>query len=183
MSSGTNVFISYASDKRPLAEELTKALEKQGIEPWVAFKDLQPGQRWKDEMERAINDAQCFVILVDSNSQATPWQEAEWSAALARTWEDREKKVLPVVFGKGDTPPFLRDWVSLRIDPEREAKTWTREVCKALGNLRDEDGHVLSPRSREERQVRLTDLRNAVEELRKAQANVPPAIEPKAKSE
>jgi hypothetical protein len=46
--------------------------------------------------ERAIDAAQWFVILVGSKSRATPWQEAEWSAALARS-ADREKKVLPVV--------------------------------------------------------------------------------------
>lgn len=45
MATGTNVFISYASDTKPLAEELARALESQGIEPWVDFKDLQPGQR------------------------------------------------------------------------------------------------------------------------------------------
>src|SRR6266446_6666256 len=58
-----NVFISYASDTKPLAEELTRALESQGIEPWVDFKDLQPGQRWREELERAIDAAQWFVIL------------------------------------------------------------------------------------------------------------------------
>src|SRR5215467_12218559 len=99
MVSGTNVFISYASDMKRLAEELTRALESQGLEPWVDFKDLHPGQRWKEELERAVDWAQWFIILVGSDSRATPWQEAEWSAALARTWADREKKLLPVVFG------------------------------------------------------------------------------------
>ena len=51
MATGTNVFISYASDTKPLAEELTRALESQGIEPWVDFKDLQPGQRRREELE------------------------------------------------------------------------------------------------------------------------------------
>jgi len=57
MATGTNIFISYASDTKPLAEELTRALESQGIEPWVDFKDLQPGQRWREELERAIDAA------------------------------------------------------------------------------------------------------------------------------
>ena len=77
------------------------------------------------------------MILVGSKSRTTPWQEAGWSAALARSWADREKKLLPVVFGEGDPPPFLRNWVSLRIDPEREASTWTRNVLGALRNLRE----------------------------------------------
>src|SRR6266567_8952428 len=165
MATSTNVFISYASDTKPLAEELTRALESQGIEPWVDFKDLQPGQRWREELERAIDAAQWFVILVGSKSRATPWQEAEWSAALASSWADREKKLLPVVFGEGDPPPFLRNWVSLRIDPEREASTWTRHVLGALRNLRNEV--VQDPQGREERHERLNEVRKAAEELRK----------------
>ncbi len=83
------------------------------MEPWVDFNDLQPGQRWREELERAIDAAQWFVILVGAKSRATPWQEAEWSAALARSWADHEKRVLPVVFGEGDAPPFLRNCLSL----------------------------------------------------------------------
>lgn len=95
MASGTNVFISYGSDTKRRAEELTRELESQGMEPWVDFKDLRPGQRWREELERAIDASEWLVILVSSDSRATPWQEAEWSAALARTWADRKKKTAP----------------------------------------------------------------------------------------
>jgi hypothetical protein len=107
MAEGTNVFISHTWDTKPLAEELTKALEKQGIEAWVDFKDLRPGQLWKEELERAIDSAAFIVFLFTPDSPATPWQEAEWSTALARIWASQDKKLLPVVFGKSDTPPFF----------------------------------------------------------------------------
>jgi hypothetical protein len=73
MASGASVFISYASDTKPRAEELARALENQGLEPWVDFKDLHPGQQWREELERAIEEAQWFLILVGSASRATPW--------------------------------------------------------------------------------------------------------------
>jgi|SRR5579884_130260 len=100
MASGADVFISYASD--------TKELERQGIEPWVDFKNLQPGQRWREELERAIAEAQWVVILAGAHTRTTPWHEAEWSTALADIWVDRDKRVLPIVFGQDDPPPFLR---------------------------------------------------------------------------
>jgi hypothetical protein len=182
MATSANIFISYASDTKPLAEELTKALESQGIEPWVDFKDLQPGQRSREELERAIAAAQCFVILVGSKSRATPWQEAEWSAALASSWAHSEKKLLPVVFGEGEPPPFLRNWVSLRIDPQREALTWTRHVLGALRNPRNEAAPGLAPQNREERNERFDEVRKAAEELWKGQMDEPPAIPPKVQS-
>lgn len=173
MKDRTNVFISHTWDTKSLAEELIKALEKQGIEAWVDFKDLRPGHRWKEELERAIDWAAFIVFLLTPESQATPWQEAEWGAALARTWMDNDKKLLPVVFGKTDPPPFLRDWVSLRIDPKTEASVWTREVLNALWKLRNEEAHRSGSADRAERQRRLDELRNAAEKLRQGQPDHP----------
>lgn len=174
MGSSANVFISYASDTKPLAEELTKELESQGIEPWVDFKDLHPGQRWREELDRAIGEAQWLLILVGSDSRATPWQEAEWSTALARTWEDREKRLLPIVFGHADPPPFLRNWVPLRVNPDTESSTWTQRVLDVLRNVRNEAIHS-GPKSREERQRRLEEMREAAEALRETGADAPPS--------
>src|SRR5260370_30602985 len=157
MASGSSVFISYATDTKLLAEELTRALESQGIEAWVDFKDLQPGQRWKDELERAIAAAQWVLILVGSGSRATAWQEAEWSAALTRTWADSDKRLLPVVFGESEPPPFLRNWVSLRVDPAKEPSTWTRHVLDALRSVRNEAVHGVRVQNRRERQKRLDE--------------------------
>jgi len=183
MASGANVFISYASDTKPLAEELTKALESQGMEPWVDFKDLHPGQRWREELEHALDAAEWYVILVRPGSRATQWQEAEWAAALAHTWTDSKKKLLPVVLGANDPPPFLRIWVSLRIDPEVEASTWTRDVLDALRNLRNEVARGMDPRSREQRQRRFDELTKAAEELRREQSGEPPITPPTVERE
>ena len=174
MATGADVFISYASDTKLLAVELTKALESQGIEPWVDFKDLHPGQRWREQLERAVEDAQWVLILVGSDSRATPWQEYEWSAALARTWADREKRLLPIVFGQDDPPPFLRSWVALRVSPDTEASVWTGQVIDILRNLRNEAVHA-PPKGRAERQKRLEEISEAVEALREREPNAPPA--------
>ncbi len=43
MSTGSNVFLSYAADTKPLAEEIARVLRNQGIQTWADFKDLHPG--------------------------------------------------------------------------------------------------------------------------------------------
>jgi hypothetical protein len=175
MAIGANVFISYASDTKPLAEALTKELESQGIEPWVDFKDLHPGQRAREELERAIDKAVWFLVLVGSKSRTTPRLEAEWSAALARTWESQDKRLLPIVFGNGEPPAFLRNWVALRVNPDTEALTWTRKVLDVLRNVRTEAIHDASKGSKEF-QRRLEELNDGVEALREGQPN-PPSTE------
>ena len=68
MPNESDVFISYAADLKPWAQELTEVLQKQGIQVWADFKDLRPGDRWHDELERAVEKADRFLILVGPRS-------------------------------------------------------------------------------------------------------------------
>src|SRR5208337_4766757 len=111
-----SVLISNTSGTRLLAEELMQAMQDKGIQAWVGFKDLQFGQQWQLELERAIENAELFLFLVDPQSRVTPWQEAEWQFLLTKAWTDSGKRVLPVVVGSSEPPPFLRNWVSLKVD-------------------------------------------------------------------
>ena len=146
------------------------------MEPWVDFKDLRPGQRFREELEIALDAAQWLVILVGPDSRPTPWQEEEWSAALAHTWADSGKKLLPVIFGENDPPPFLRSWVSLRIDPEAETSAWTRRVLDTLGNSQDPPSSGMGPRSRELRRNWLEEVQRAAEQLWERQPAEPPPV-------
>jgi hypothetical protein len=103
------VFISYAKDTKPAAQELTRALEQNGFHAWPALKDLQAGQRWQQEIERAADTAQQFLVLVGPHSTATPWLEAEWRTILAKAWSDSHKSVIPILFGGGDPPAEKED--------------------------------------------------------------------------
>ena len=173
MSDSYTVFISHTWDTKPLAEELANALENQGIESWVDFKNLRPGQVWREELDRAIDSARYFVFLLTPESRATPWQEHEWSAALERFWGNDDKKLLPVIFGNSDSPPFLRDWVPLRVDPRTDASVWTREVVDVLQDFRNHAVHGLDSRNRAERQRRFAELRTTAEQLREGQSDHP----------
>jgi hypothetical protein len=182
MASDADVFISYAADTKPWAQELTQALESQGIQAWVDFKDLRPGQRWRDELERAIGAAHWLLILIGPGDRATPWQETEWRAALARSWEDRDKHLLPVIFGETETPPFLRNWVPLKVNPDKEPTSWTRHVLDALREVGNEAVEDVRGRNRRERQQRFDEISEAAEELRGGQRDEPP-IEPEVRPE
>jgi hypothetical protein len=161
----SSVFISYAHDTKPLVEELTQALQDNGIRTWVDFKDLQPGQQWQLELGRAIDKAQCFVVLVGPNSQGTPRQRVEWGTMLSKAWTDPNKRLLPVVVGSSEPPPFLRNWVSLKVDPTAEPQSWTERVVGALGVIDSPRVRDLTARSRRERQKRLNEIGKAVQTL------------------
>lgn len=181
MKNESDVFISYATDTRPLAEELTQALQDHGFQAWADFKDLQPGQLWHDEIDRALDRAGWFLILVSPTSYATSWQEAEWRAALTKVWSDSEKRLIPVLVGGTEPPPFLRSWVSLKVDPAAEPATWTSRVLQALRSARNEAVHGLSDKDLGRRQLRLDEISRAAQELGKQESS-PSESPPDSKS-
>src|ERR1035438_9311078 len=166
MATESDVFISYATDTKPLAEQLTQALQTQGFHAWADF-NLRPGQVWQDEIERALEDARSFLILVSPTSRAGSWQEVEWRAALAKVWSDSDKRLIPVLVGGTEPPPFLRNWVSLIVDPAAEPANWTRHVVDALLSAPNELVHAPSAGSWRERQRRFDEISRMAEELRK----------------
>lgn len=174
MASKSSVFISYAEDTKPLAEQLTHALDQHGIESWVDFRNFRPGQRWREELDRAVESAQCFLILVSPESWTSGRQEAEWSAALARTWADPQKILLPVVFGPIETPPFLRDRVALYLNPADEPVVWGRQVLDALASARPAEAeNTRGDVDRRERQERFDEIARAAQQLRFGQPETP----------
>jgi hypothetical protein len=166
MAHSNDVFISYAADTKPLAVELTLALQREGIDTWADFKDLKPGQLWKDEIEHALENAQSVVILLSADSQSTRWTDLEWRLALTKAWSDADKVLIPVLVGESETPPFLRDWVSLRIDPNAEPQ-WTADILTVLRSARNRVVQGTGNRDRQERRARLDEIARATEEMRR----------------
>jgi hypothetical protein len=163
------VFISYARDTKPLAESLSRALEERGIASWTAFNALQPGQRWRDEMERALKDADSFLILVGPDRSPSPFVQAEWQAALTEVWSDPHKILIPIVFEGAEPPPFLRNWVPLRVDPGTEPSKWIPRVVDALQSRRTEVAERVSPDAQAERIERWQEIGRAARLLRESE--------------
>ena len=84
-------------------------------------------------------------------------------------WSSPEKRLLPVVVGEIEPPPFLRNWVSVKVDPVAEPATWTRRVLDVLRSARGEAEYKLSDASRLERRQRLDEIASAAEEMRRGQ--------------
>lgn len=63
------VFLSYASQDKPVVRELSGRLAGEGwIDPWVDEKKLLPGQDWRTKIEEAVETSDIVVICLSSNS-------------------------------------------------------------------------------------------------------------------
>jgi len=64
------IFISYKREDAPMAERLHEALVEEGFKVWWD-EHLQCGQAWAEQLDEAIRDAACIVVLWSQRSAAS----------------------------------------------------------------------------------------------------------------
>ncbi len=87
------VFLSYASEDRPLVERTKAALEDAGLDVWLDTERLRSGDAWDLKIQRHIRRCSYFVPFISRNAQRRieGYFRKEWHWALDRAREmDRE---------------------------------------------------------------------------------------------
>jgi hypothetical protein len=79
----TEIFISYASEDRPVAKSLAAALHERGLR---VFWDraIGPGAEWNEEIQRELHDARCVIVLWSAASSKSFWVGGEAADAFER---------------------------------------------------------------------------------------------------
>jgi hypothetical protein len=94
----SDIFISYASEDRPMAERTAKALEAQGWSVWWD-RNIRAGKRFSEVIQEEIGKARCMVVLWSEKSVQRDWviEEAE---------EGKKRGILVPVFVDNVQPPW-----------------------------------------------------------------------------
>ena len=79
-----DVFISYSSQDKPVADAMCHTLENNGVRCWMAPRDILPGTSFEHAIVDAINSAKAFVIIVSSHSNSSSHVENEVKLAWKR---------------------------------------------------------------------------------------------------
>ena len=107
------VFISYASADREQAGKLHAFLKQQGAAPWLDVEDLLPGQDWKMEIAKALEDTDLVLLCLSKHSISREgYVQKEMRLALDRALEipPGEIFLIPVRFEDVPLPYSLRDY-------------------------------------------------------------------------
>ncbi len=125
-----DIFISYAKEDSERAEAVAKALERLG---WQVFwdRDIPPGKTWDEVLEKAVEAAQCMLVLWSTSSVASEWVRAEAEEGLQR------KILIPVLLEEVRLPlrfrpvqaASLTDW---KQDPSHPG---FRQLAQAIGEI------------------------------------------------
>ena len=71
------VFISYSRKDLAFVEQLAADLQAAGLDVWYDLSGLEGGERWRIEIEKAIQESQYVIVVLSPNSVASTWVEEE----------------------------------------------------------------------------------------------------------
>lgn len=79
-----DVFVSYSSADKTVADAVCTALEGGGLRCWVAPRDIVPGVDWGAAIIDAIEGAKVMVLIFSANANASRQISREVERAVAK---------------------------------------------------------------------------------------------------
>jgi hypothetical protein len=76
------LFISYSSHDKPIAEDLCARLEEEGLRCWIAPRDLMPGDRYTRQIKNAVRNGRMLVLVLTAASNVSPHVHREVERAV-----------------------------------------------------------------------------------------------------
>ena len=99
---GSDVFVSYASQDAAVASSIVEYLEKQGVECWIAPRNITPGSQYADEIVGAINDAKILILVLSEHAVA--------STHVGKELERASSKRRRIIALRTDAAPLTRSF-------------------------------------------------------------------------
>ena len=139
--SSHDVFISYSSSDKTVAEAACHVIEEHGIRCWIAPRDVPPGSNYADVIDAAIIGCSVFVLIFSQEAAISAWVQSELNIAFSE-----QKHIIP--FRIDDTP--LRGanrlilnkthWIDAFPLYEEKLAELSKSILRILG--RDTDSHL-----------------------------------------
>jgi len=107
------VFINYASFDQTVVENLYDALKSKGVDVWFDRKSLLAGQRWRDEISKAITKSDIVIVCLSKKAiDKDGFVQKEIKFALDKADEKSEGGIyiIPVRLEKCNIPTRLAEY-------------------------------------------------------------------------
>src|SRR5437660_3592161 len=131
-----DVFISYGHQDQAWVRTLAENLYRAGLEVFYDEWEIGPGDVLVHRLDEGIRTSRSGMLVVSPASLARPWVMEEYAAML--TWAVAgQQRLIPVLLGEGELPPFLasRVWVDFR---HADGPEYDRRVSQLVTALRGE---------------------------------------------
>lgn len=78
-----HIFVSYNSADMPFADEMVHALESAGLRVWYAPGSVRPGIDYSEQIQKAIETASAFVVIISEAANQSDFVRAETEMAFS----------------------------------------------------------------------------------------------------
>jgi hypothetical protein len=102
------IFISHAHEDQDAAHQITTALGKAGLDPWLDVQELRSGEELLKTIAKVLAEAEYFAIVLSRTALTKPWVLAEMRMALTAEIEKGRPKVLVLRLDDCEVPIELR---------------------------------------------------------------------------
>jgi len=106
--SSNKVFFSYSRKDTAFALTLAQDVRAAGADIWIDQLDIRAGDLWDVEIEKALVNASCVLVILSPFSVASDNVQDEIAFAL-----DAEKTIIPVILEPCTIPFRLRRWMHI----------------------------------------------------------------------
>ncbi len=89
-------FISYAGEDEEFAKRLYTDLQRQGIRCWFAPEDLRIGERFWDDIDKAVRVREKLVVVLSQAALESEWIEGEIATAFAEEHRWKQTVIFPI---------------------------------------------------------------------------------------
>lgn len=168
-----DVFISYSSKDSIVANQLCEYLEKNGINCWIAPRNVTAGLPYARAILQGIDDSTLMVLLFSGNSNRSRHVESEVDRAF-----NKEKVIIPFRIADIAMSDVLSYYLGANHyidgipDPTSAFKKLKTQIERNIPSRQDkmEIEDILSKLA-ELKGLSVEELRNAIESLRKSETD------------
>ena len=138
-----DIFLSYASTDRRIADRLYSILSKE-VSVFYDVNTLAPGDQWDYELARAQRTSLMSVFIITDATPAVFYSREEVAAAISTVRPTRDmQRVVPVYVGqrtdyKARLPYGLREVQAMHAESEQQLEPVARQLLIMLAHLKDE---------------------------------------------
>jgi len=131
------IFLSYAREDIDMAKRIYQDLKRYGLDVWIDYEKILPGQHWKIITEKSIRQSKYFLLLLSSNSVTKRgFIQKEMKIAYEILEQCSEEDIYLIPVRVNDCEPSLKisDIHYINVFPETEYQNGLKKIL-----------HVVSP--------------------------------------
>jgi len=123
----SQVFISYSRKDIEFVDRLANDLKAAGFEVWYDLSGLEAGTRWGNEIQKAIQASQYFLIVLSPNSIVSGWVEREFLFA-----SEQKLKIIPLMYQPCNLPMWSLNLHFIDMQGKNYSRNYT-ELLRIMG--------------------------------------------------